>query len=218
MPAAGELEWHTRSPFEGSEGEEEGQQEVLGGGEKKFRGASSSGRAHAYLPRRLACASCAWAARPAVSRRSSRGRLPEPARARLRLLPRSSAWAAGTHARAAPVPPACAPPAALLASACRGLRQRCTSTAHRAPGLRIRAPPEPTRAPPTCCTRPARSSRWRPCLAHPQLPATPALWPLSAAAQHQRRTSRARVLLDPAPVEEEKERSGRGIRLEAGEK
>jgi hypothetical protein len=37
MPAVGELEWHTRSPFEGSEGEEEGQQEVLGGGGKAQR-------------------------------------------------------------------------------------------------------------------------------------------------------------------------------------
>jgi hypothetical protein len=44
MPAAGELEQFTRSPFWGSKGEQEGQKEVLGGGEAELSGADCSGR------------------------------------------------------------------------------------------------------------------------------------------------------------------------------
>jgi hypothetical protein len=40
----GEVEQHTRSPFWGSQGEQEGQKRVLGGGEVELRGADCSGR------------------------------------------------------------------------------------------------------------------------------------------------------------------------------
>jgi hypothetical protein len=47
MPGAGELEPFTGSPFWGSEGEQEGQKEVLDGGETEFSGAGYSGRGRA---------------------------------------------------------------------------------------------------------------------------------------------------------------------------
>jgi hypothetical protein len=44
MPGTGELEQFTGGPFWGSEGGQEGQKEVLDGGEAELSGADSSGR------------------------------------------------------------------------------------------------------------------------------------------------------------------------------
>jgi hypothetical protein len=155
MPAAGELERHTRSPFEGSEGEEEGQQEVLVGGGKTQRSkqlrpcarlaatpaparlSACAPRAprqrrlppapalrfrlRSPAPRPASCASpagscAAWrstrslllgrprarlgrASAPTPGRRSSRGRLPEPARSLLRMTPGAGVAARRAHGR-----------------------------------------------------------------------------------------------------------------------